>query len=121
MEGNGFIYSEDFVGNRLWELTRGMNLCYPAEQLRGMNYWYHYYTDGRDVDPWVLAQTMDDEGLNRDFLLDYGSSAVRSSDSRIARTPPPEELQTVRRLSDRAANPGLLVNDKDSFLDSNPM
>jgi hypothetical protein len=121
MEGNGSIYSEDFMGNHLWELTRRINLSYPAEQLRGMNYWYHYYTGGRDVDPWLLAQAMDAERLNRDFLQDYGSSAARSSDSRIARTPPPEELEIIRSLSERAANPGLLVNDKDSFLDSNPM
>jgi hypothetical protein len=122
MEGRHCIYFDDMVnGHGLWELMRRLNLNYPAEQLRGMNYWYNYYTGGSDVDPWVLAQAMEAEGLNRDFLQDYGSSAARSSDSRNARTPPPEELQIVRRLSERAANLGLLVNDKDSFLDSNPM
>jgi hypothetical protein len=96
---------------------------YSHEQIRCMAYFNQYYTGGRS-DPWMLAQAMEDEGLRPGIWMPagtYGSFVHRWSDSRISRTPPLEELQVVRRLSERAANPGLLVNDKDSFLDSNPM
>ena len=109
-----------------WEFLRNMRLGYSGEQLRGMTYWYQYYTGGRYIDPVVLAQAMDADGVNlcpynRDVLQDFTSFEAMLLDSQIARTPPPEELQVVRRLSEREANPCLLVNDKDSFLDSNPM
>jgi hypothetical protein len=108
-----------------WNFLRNMRLGYSAAQLEGMTYWYQYYTGGRYVHPDVMAEATDAEGVDlcpndRDPHLDF-LALETSLDSRIARTPPSEELQVVRRLSIQEANPGLLVNDKDSFLDSNPM
>jgi len=118
------LYPTDFIpADVMRDISRMSG--YSNEQIRCMTYCYQYYTGGRSVDPWMLAQAMEAEGLGRGIFqnapINYGSFVHRWSDPRIARTPPPEEFQAVRRLSERAANPGLLVNDKDSFLDSNLM